>query len=325
MPVLQIPGGATVRWSPRRQSLVTISHRLPVWRGSAPSECGFIEPLIVKLPRAVLEHMVQESSGFDLETQIAQTLLEAARRPPRTRKSTVTLSVVVNRPAPSKLRIKLPRGGLQQLRRAVDADPGDLTPYQDRLPLLIAAWFFTDFIPTVVTSSPKRHGVSVYRLSRCLPAALLGAHTLVKMGDRDPQLRRQIEGLVGEDSELTAYLLVCQELGWNRDQALVVGFVDRAFRGAWDAAGHPGLIYTCSKAVALQVRRGLRPSPKTRYRDPSDVLDEYLYGRRRQPLSAHVSQVRKTQPPVWDLIFNAWQRLYLGEPGAAAKEFRLLP
>ncbi len=325
MPILHIPGGAMVRWSPRRQSLVTISHRLPVWWGSAPSEHGFIEPLTVKLPRAVLEHMAQESSGFDLETQIAQTLLEAARRPPRTRKPTMTLSVVVNGPAPSKLRISLPRLGLQQLRRALEADSGDLTPYQNHLPALIAMWLFTDFVPTVVAASPKGPRASEYRLNRYLPAALLGAHTLVEMGDRNPQLRRRIEELVREDPELTAYLQVCQDLGWNTYQARVVGLVDRAFRGAWDAADHPGLIYTCSKDVAFQVQRGLRPSLETRYRDPANVLDEYLYGRRRQPLSAHVSQVKKAHPAAWDLTFNAWQYLYLGAPGAAAKEFRLLP
>ncbi len=195
--------------------------------------------------------------------------------------------------------------------------------FQDDLPLLIVAWFFTDFIPAVVAASPKRHGFVVYRLTRYLPAALLGAHSLVAARERDQRLKRSIHRIVVNDNELLAYLLHCRNMGWNPEQGVVVGLVHRAFRGAWEAAGHPGLIHRRSGKVAPQVRHGLPPDSAIPYRDPTNVLDEYLYRGQWQTLKASVRESRRGRPAVWKLTYDWWQRAYLGEPGAAAKEFLL--
>ena len=321
MQVLKIPGRGEVRWSARRQSLVTISHRLPIWEGTPP-EYTYI-PLKLKLPRTVMVN----GDSLGVAEQIASALIQAARRPLPRRTGTVSLPVPMGGAPPSMGRINLEAGDFLRLRHALQAPPGELGSFQEDLPLLIVSWFFTDFVPAVVAASPKRQGISVYRLTRYLPAALLGAHSLVAKGERDLRLKRSINRIVVNDPELADYLLVCRNQGWNVDMALVVGLVDRAFRGAWEAARHPGLIYSASREVAFLVQMGHAPPPATRYRDPANVIHKYLYGPPRQALTATLRQAREKAKPdmpgVWSLTFDWWVRTYLGQPGAAAKEFLL--
>ena len=155
----------------------------------------------------------------------------------------------------------------------------------------------------------------------------MGTHTLVALTStpNNRRLNQKIARIFADDAELGAYLKAVELCGWNKEQALVVGLVDRAFRGAWEKADHAGLLYAASKNVALLHKAGRPIPPSLRYREPADVLREYHYGPNREPQINRILQTRKTRPSIYDLLLKSWERTYLGDPGAAAKEQRLIP
>ena len=165
---------------------------------------------------------------------------------------------------------------------------------------------FTPFVSRLVHTPPRRGGLYLRRLTLQLPAALMAAHTLVALSPKpgNQRLSQNIEQIFIDDDALTRYREHVTLLGWNPLHATVVGLVDRAFRGAWEKAEHAGLLYTASTdvAVARKARRPVRAAQALRYRNPTDVLREYLYGRSRESLTNHILSMRKTRPHLYAIL-----------------------
>jgi hypothetical protein len=187
---------------------------------------------------------------------------------------------------------------------------------------------FTSFIASLITTPPRSVSISARRVTLCLPAALLAVRALVALAQgpvkservRDAaRIRARLDDISTEDSEIAAYLLVGKRAGWNHGQSLVVGLVDRAFRGAWEAHALPGLVYRVTATVAAAARAGAHIDPLERFRDPRHAMRAYSY-RGTDALQDHI---RKLSRPHQDLWLRWAEKTYLGEPGAATAAFRL--
>jgi hypothetical protein len=170
-----------------------------------------------------------------------------------------------------------------------------------------------------------------------LPAQFLAARTLVELSDDDARLAQLLKKVREEDEALRSYVGRAEYFGWDSKQALFVGLVDRAFRGAWEKLGLPGVVYDPNAKPLLQTGEAVRP--EVAYRDPRDVLRQYLYGRHRASVTeglleekgreekerARRSAAEEVNLGGWTSYVQWAERTYLGEPGIAAREFRFVP
>lgn len=153
-------------------------------------------------------------------------------------------------------------------------------------------------------SLPRGKAAEVYPLTSLLPAALFACQELVFLGQKDKEIQTQIKKVVKEDKELRGYCnLTASDSNRYRQQVFTIALVHRAFRGAWEAFGHPSLLET----------------------HPQDVFRQYLYGQRTEKIKAFFSTLAKKFPDLYQSVWDVRVRLYLGHPGAAAKEFHLIP
>jgi hypothetical protein len=115
---------------------------------------------------------------------------------------------------------------------------------------------------------------------------------LVELAKENKNLKARIEKILKE-SDLDSYLISVPHQ--------MVAIVYRAFEGAWETASHPGLLD----------------------RDPTEILREYFYGCKGEVLARSVRLMKSRKGP-WKVLVDSWKREYLGEPGTAARSFRLL-
>lgn len=318
MPTLRVPGGPTVSWGGRSNSQVKITAVVPF----KTSVDGPDQPVqfTLRLPRAVLRDF---KKGRGALRGLGGTIVAAL---PRLRR----------RGKPVKLRgdahtsVEFARTAIPILRSVVawyGPDGGQF------LGNVLDSHVRADFVGQLVATTP-RGAVSACarRLTLALPAAFAGTHPLVVLAQRDTDLRSRIVEILSEDAGIGAYLEAVQENGWNIQQATVVALVDRAFRGAWEAAGHPGVIYAASADVAALRHARLPIPPAIRYRDPRDVCREYRSreadkrladGFRELHLPDQHANTLGVQSVIWPSLVAALKSNYLGEPGAAARRFRL--
>jgi len=306
VPKLSIPGGPRVDWRPRKNSTVRITDRLKF------SEHSF--PVTLELPRRCFGNPETERAAF---TAIATAMVSKATG---ARAGSGVYSVTCRLPT-GRGRLIIPRTHIPVLKRLI----ADLRARGSDPVLMLQSFLFarccTNFVAELVATTPRgRSTVVGRRLTLSLPAAFVAVHVLVAEAQRDEKLCTTIDRIIADDDELRPYCAVAQDSGWNVSSARVVALVDRAFRGAWDVAGHPGM-YSASRDVAAL--RETAP-PRLRYRDPHDVLREHLYGRHREALTKHILLMKKWQPDLFQLLFESWKRDYLGEPGAAAAAFQFV-
>lgn len=314
MPKLSVPGGPRVRWESRRRGLVKIDHTIEL------SGCRI--PVVLHIPRACFGDFDRELAAFH---QVGLVLIEVATRA-RSGHGTVSRPLLFGR---AKGRITFTRSRLTDLRRIVAELRTDGHDPAEDLSFYLYARCCCDFVAQLVTTPPRRVRADQRRLTLVLPAALVAVSALLNVKANEPRSRicARVKTILEEDDEVAAYVQIAEELGWNSHQALVVGLVDRAFRGAWEAVALPGLLYTASKDVALLVRAGWRLPPEVRYRDPRTVLREYLYGA-RAPLTSHWLEMRRRDPQSFKLRLEPYlrwaERIFLGPAGAAAADFRFV-
>lgn len=308
MPTLSIPGGPKVRWDARRRSRVEITHRVTL--------SGHSFRVTLNLPRECFE---EGAKAIDAMQALASALVE--RLPKRHTRRGVLRAVCRPLGSRSRASIEIERSAIPTLREGLaqlGTDPKEALGYN------LFAGCCTSFVATLVRTPPRRGGLPVRQVTLALPAALTAVRALVAARQKDERLRARIEEIAEKDAELNAYLQVVDEFGWNLDQALVVGIVDRALRGAWEKAGHPGIIYTGAPELALYKEMGQVPHPAVRYRDPADTLREYLYGQHTKPIVDSLLKVTRKSPALVKSYLEWAERTYLGEPGDAAKAFHLL-
>jgi hypothetical protein len=310
MAFLEIPGGPRLKWGDRRRSRVRVWCRYPwrFWTGEEPATEAQLDAEL-NLPRAAFD---DSAALLDLLLQLGLAFVTAAKQRRRVHGRHVTVACSLPIAGKPKATLTLRRAALPLLQR----EDGK------KLGAGLCARCFTSFVVPIVKTTPRgKSSLTSRRLTLLLPAALLGACTLVASRHTDERLQARIKEIIEEDAELAVCLWDAERLGRNLDQALAVGLVDRALRGAWEAAGRPGLIYRAAPESALYRAIGETPPPAVRYRDPSDVFREYTYGQHTKALIEHILRMK---PPYRKILQESWARTYLGEPGAAAREFRLI-
>lgn len=318
MPVLDIPAGPQVKWGDRRRSRVRIKRRFS-WIFWADGEPAAGTPTILQVELNFPRELFADSGAlFDSFVRAGAAFVAEARKRRAVRGKALTVRCCLPLPSNPKARLTLSRERLPLLKK----EDGEV------LGASLASACLTPSVSRLVHTPPRRGGLYLRRLTLQLPAALMAAHSLVALPPKpgNQSLPQNIEQIFMDDDELTRYREHVKLLGWNPLHATVVGLVDRAFRGAWEKADHAGLLYTASKDVAL-VRKARRPvlaAQALRYRDPTDVLREYHYGRKRESQTNRIINLAKTRRHIYDRLLKSWTRTYLGEPGAAAREFRLL-
>jgi hypothetical protein len=138
------------------------------------------------------------------------------------------------------------------------------------------------------------------------------------------KIDQKIDRICLDDSELLRYCGVAKESGWTADRALVVGLVHRAFVPAWNLVNHPGLIYnrpTVDIEFLLEQKQPV--PPQLLYREPLSVMREYLYP--HHDLSDHIINMSREDLLFTNQYFIWAEGTFLGEPGTAARFYRLLP
>jgi hypothetical protein len=113
------------------------------------------------------------------------------------------------------------------------------------------------------------------------------------------RVRRRIKEIWKQDDALKAYVGRRPEAEYD---ALIVALVHRAFQGAWEVAGHPGLL--------------------TDGRPPVEWLRKYLYGSVRRQ-RALLRRLRENHPGEYLGQLLAWGRDFLTIPGRAARSLGL--
>jgi hypothetical protein len=261
------------------------------------------------LPRSCFGDYAREQNAFQA---ITDAVLESAKRHTGTNRKVVRICCNIDDRRGSFIVSRV------DLRRLLD----DMTRSRldsESLAQMLHVHCAFNFIGDLVAKLPRKVSPTARRLTYQLPASLRAAHTLVALSKEDRDLQRRIDEIIENDAELKAYILAVFKCGWNVQQAQAVALVDRGFRGAWEAAAFPGLIYTASKDVAVLRKAGRRVPPEVRYRDPRDVFRAYLYGKRSAHLTDALTKIHARGGWRWDLIVEGWKRLYLEKPGAAAR------
>lgn len=314
MPRIAYVSGPIARWGSRKTSRVELTHNLIL--GGAPVR------FTLELPRACFEDFQLGLSAFEaLARKIFQTV-------PSCRHSL--------KGRPIKVAVRLPSASVA----AISFHRADLPPLKAGLREWKAQW--DDFAVTCGAES----ALASHLYSRCfpgvarfirhtprgkntagqftsfLPAALHAAKILVASGNQHREIQQKIAFIVNSDEELGRYLLAAKECGWNAEQALVVALVDRAFRDAWEKYDHPGLIYSASKDVRDLRKQRSAILPSLRFRDPQDVLREYL--NRDERLTKHLQRTLNSKKSSSLAIYTDWaQQTFLGPPGQASRFYRL--
>jgi hypothetical protein len=169
---------------------------------------------------------------------------------------------------------------------------------------------------------PRGRASSVFELDKEISVALFACRELIINGD-DSIWYRILEifsELKGEDKEFQIYLSkyfvldalkkimkgeliqsindsdllesLPQTFLW---QLIIIGLVHRAFKGAWEKHGHPGLLQD----------------------HPQDVFRKYLYGKRRESITYHTKLCKEKFPDLYKSFLETSKRYYLSDPGAA--------
>ncbi len=324
MPHLAIPEGPRVRWGDRRRSRVHLTHSLKISADSIR--------FTLDLPRSCFADF---ETGMSTMQAVASTLLDTEPRL-RLRRTAGPIKISARLPSDSRLRatITFARCDLPALRKAIrhwretSTDLG-MNPTED-----LASHLYCRCFPKVarlITTPPRRNGIEQRRVTGYIAVALRAAHRIVALGrskderiqERIPAIRDRIEAICEEYPAIRTYCAVAKESGWDVEQALAVGLVDRAFHGAWEATDHPGLMYTANADVALHRKHGKRPPDAIRFRDPRDVYRQYLY--RDRALSEHLLKMKRDRPHLLTLYVKWAEQAFLGKPGAAARYYRLIP
>lgn len=319
MPQVKIPGGPSAVWGVRKDSRVYLTHRLQIINYSIPFD--------LDLPRNCF-------GDFDIGLKVMRAVsLALFEKVPKLRlrqpSGLIRIVTKTKETVPQKATIIFRRQDLPSLRQVLDLwqeqfsedDRNFSSPAEELAPVLYLQCFLR--IDNLIAKPPRQGGMLKRRINNDIKPALWATKILVVLRKSDSRIDNRIREILSEDAELLPYINFVAEQNWNPDPGLIVALVDRSFRGAWESSNHPGLIYAVSPNVASYKKAGLNPPPFIRFRDPQKVFNKYLYRdskfweskkalilKRRYLFDSHIEWAKQT---------------FLGEPGEAARYYRLLP
>lgn len=139
------------------------------------------------------------------------------------------------------------------------------------------------------------------RLYDILPGALFACRELVLKAREDTKLQQQILEVIQEDPVADAYVrCYAGESAVARGQkATAIALAERALRG----------VVTNTDLLKAS---------------PEEVLKDWFYPREKSAKARYLLSLVRQHPPDFNLVWGTWTRLYLGQPGDAAKAFHLI-
>lgn len=182
-------------------------------------------------------------------------------------------------------------------------------PHLEFLTKSLAQFFFSDPYLKTLRKPPRGKSSKVFPLTSLLPGALLVCRELVVKAYKEAEEGREYR-LGNRIREIVEEMKEEGDSYWTLNRVLensfpphviqdfvIICLVQRAFQGAWEHFGHPGLLD----------------------KDPQDIYREYLYGQTESRKVIH--DVLQKNPSLYDFLLKELEALYLGEPGAATKAF----
>lgn len=297
------------------RNLITIPNHLPMGRHV------FI-PLTFRIHRDVLPSDIEQFFRTEecIIEKTAILLQKISQDKPKGRKNDLSIPV---QGFPS-IRFWMNRGDIFRLQHFFEEEPPPgYTTHNEYLKLALLRHFFSSPFLLSLARPPRGDAVKTYPLTRHFTGAFFACRNLVskakeegeesRLGKRMKEiikemiekgclhddlkeLRRQISKDFGLDPVYSRFLE-------EKPDALVLSLVHRAFLGAWEIFDHPGFL----KA------------------DPKTVFNQYLYRKRRITPITNRLRIAAQDPEFYDqMTMKPLERLYLGEPGTAAKAFRLI-
>jgi hypothetical protein len=303
------------------RNLVTIPNHLPLDKYASI-------PLTFRVHRDVLpsdtEQLFRTEEGIIEKT--ALLLQKISQDMPKGRKNDLSIPL----PGFPSIRLRMNRGDIFRLQHFFEEEPPPgYTTHNEYLKLALLRHFFSSPFLLSLARPPRGDAAKTYPLTRHFTGAFFACRNLVskaegegeesRLGKRMKEITKEMieKGWLHDDlkelkrstsnvfdlsKDFDLSLFIWKVLGEKPD-ALVVSLVHRAFLGAWKVFGHAGL---------------LKANPKR-------VFNQYLYRKQRITPITNRLQIAAQDPDFYDkMTMKPWERLYLGEPGAAAKAFKLI-
>lgn len=285
MPAIHDPEfGASYSYQTRRNSLIRISHH------RLPPLNIHVELLF---PRDLL---FLPSSSIAWLCSLA--VIHAAQNPLRTRRRTLVIPILPGGAA----RLRIQRVDWSDVTRFLSGPPPAGYTHEDALLGVFSIFLLNPKVLTQIACPARGPQAKDQRLYDLLPGVLLACRELVVKAQEDKKLQRQILQIIEEDSLALEYVRCYADHPdpAKGQKATAIALAARALRS-------PGLP---KSADLLQV------SPET-------VLKNWAYPKKK---SAHARRLLKLvlqhAPDLYP--WDTWARLFLGQPGDAARAFFLI-
>lgn len=297
--------GATISFT---RDTVTISNELPLWYALKSGEKRTDRIAItLTIPRRDLPYDPWQSDP--IITDAAHLLSSLRFHGLKHRKRKISLPLINF----SSIRLHINRSDIITLKRFLDNSPQGYDSHHENLKYaLLLSFFLSRFLPRL-SKLPRGRAKAAYRLTSLLPAALYACREIIRnltvsqterlsaiveeMIDDTRMLHKKLRDLMATIVQEDEYVLT-RFLDKEPD-AIVLSLVHRAFFGVWEMFGHPGLLEA----------------------DPDDLYREYLYGRKTEKLRETIGKAKELGSEFYGSIAATWERLYLGERGAATRAF----
>jgi hypothetical protein len=308
-------------WSTRSNSMVQIFGRLPLW-DSALNHYHFLA-LGLRIPKSTVKILV-ESDGFKtLATQILIFLFSISLVGSASRKKRLSIPMPIDQ-FPG-VRVILLREDISTFRKFFNQVPSPNKSNWEFLYESIRIFLIpARFLETIV-NPPRGKASPVFDFNKEISIALFTCRELLINGGKVIQHRikeilvemiREDEAFLNyiirhnlvdileiiknkeEDDEINIVnILESIPIGF-RQELIIIGLIHRAFKGAWEKHGHPGLFQD----------------------HPHDVFRKYLYGKHRDWITTHAKLCKEKFPDLYQSILDTAKRNYLGNLGAAFKK-----
>jgi hypothetical protein len=223
-------------------------------------------------------------------------VIHAAQNPLRTRRRTLVIPILPGGAA----RLRIQRVDWSDVTRFLLGPPPVGYTHEDALLGVFSIFLLNPKVLTQIACPARGPQAKDQRLYDLLPGVLFACRELVVKAQEDKKLQRQIRQIIEEDSLAFEYIKRYTLNDAKGAKARAVALAARALRS-------PGL----PKSADL-----LRDYPET-------VLKNWLYPKKKSAGGRRLLKLVLQHAP--DLYpWDTWARLYLGQPGDAARAFCLI-